>query len=193
MTLGVGGFFEDDFVGAFVLNIVCIVVARFNAPPLSVLSENGLLLNGWGAADDLLSAVTEEEDLIGVIDCGNSTVLISDSSQFLCEGFSDFLGFLSKESSVFMLLNQDASGGLWFEFHEKGQMKRQWVMVEGSVHSNVGAPLNALDESVFWGLDEDACDFWAAVELMEQVTNVKWENLAGKGAIYRLIAPLPFK
>lgn len=96
MTLGVGGFFEDDFVGAFVLNIVCIVVARFNAPPLSVLSENGLLLNGWGAADDLLSAVTEEEDLIGVIDCGNSTVLISDSSQFLCEGFSDFWVFCLK-------------------------------------------------------------------------------------------------
>lgn len=167
------------------MDIACIVVSQPSKDIYGKLAENGLPLENGEKVENLLEAVLEDEELVGVAELGQTWVLLSEPGRFFEEGFSGFLSMLSENAKVFMLLSQNVTGGLWFEYHVKGAMQRQWVLIEGEVQSNEGSPLNDRDQTAFFKYDEDS-EFWDAVLLMEEVMGVRWQDLEKAGSVYRV-------
>jgi hypothetical protein len=144
-------------------------------PPDSSSSERG--------SYDVLS-----ESVVGIASVSGWGVIFCDSGVFL--GLEDALGKLSEASKgrrLFFWLTQSASGGLWFEAHEDGELKRKWLEVEGEVEENEGTPLPQEPEG-FFNSDEDEegeRDEDALFELSDAVTGVSTEEVfACSFAIY---------
>ncbi len=95
------------------------------------------------------------------------------------KNITEKLSSLSKNTNLFMWLNQDVTGALWFEYHDNEKLKRKWVEIEGDVIENIGTPLSKEPKNMF---SSDGCgerDKWSIINLAEKITGIKWRTLVG--------------
>lgn len=143
--------------------------------------------------EDSLEAVLEAdangENKLAVIKYQNWGIfLVANVMQY--EEGQDFSPY-SNNGELLMLLSQDTSGVLIFEYHKNGELKRRWSAVPSEEEleiENFGEPLN--DTDIFkdnYDLEEDEfyeIDIWSLVELVESITNIAWEETAKQGMLY---------
>lgn len=91
-----------------------------------------------------------------------------DPSYCLEKNFISTLTRLSKQTDIFMVLTQSITGGLWFEYHQQGELKRQWIEVEGEILSNLGEPISY--ESSFITKESYERNEWELFDMIKQVT-----------------------
>ena len=136
--------------------------------------------------DAILNGVDEDEVADGTVD--DYRLIIMEPSLFLDEKLTDILSSISVDGSVFMLFIQNVTGGIWFEYHEQGMLKRQWVEIESVIQSNLGASLNDLDATIFADSSDEnePRDPQKALELAEDVMGIKFDKFSGIFNMYEM-------
>ena len=98
------------------------------------------------------------------------------------------LSAVSEKGEALLLTSNDTSGGLWFEYHKNGKLKRRWICACGEVEHNDGKPLNDFDAKTFGTeIDEEegTPETDILVKIAEQITGPAWDALSGSGTVYQ--------
>ena len=121
---------------------------------------------------------------------GRWCVLMGSIDHCLDDGLGDIgeqLSAASEKGEVLLLTANDTSGGLWFEYHKNGQLKRRWLCADGEVEHNDGEPLNDFDAQTFGAeIDEEegTPETDILVKIAELITGLAWATLSGSGTVY---------
>lgn len=141
--------------------------------------------------NNALEAAIEADDshlTVMASNTANWNVMMGNSAQCFDELLTDQLSAASKHGEILMMLSQDVTGGLWFEYHKDGDLRRQWICIEGEVHANIGRPLNDIDAENFTDcVDiENMPSFETLTKLAETITGVCFNDLQTSGIIYQI-------
>lgn len=91
------------------------------------------------------------------------------------ESFTLTLSNFSKNINIFYALSQDVTGGLWFEYHQQGELKRQWIELEGNIVSSMG-DFTLLEQS-FVSQECYERDTWEIFKLVHDITGFDLSTL----------------
>lgn len=72
------------------------------------------------------------------IDANNWDFLFLNIAYCFKADFQKRLKTLSQSKPLYMFAINGTADGLWFEFYENGELKRQWISVEFDVQGNIG-------------------------------------------------------
>ena len=135
--------------------------------PESVAKDQGSLSDG------------AEDGRIALLEDPNWHIILGDVRAFLVDDISDRLSAVSSRGRVFCIIAESTSGGLVFELHENGKVRRKWMEVDGVVTANLGEPLPEEPHGLFTdSRDADGeRDFWKAVTVAEGVTGLQWNAI----------------
>lgn len=139
------------------------------------LAKNlGLLGPGAAMAREVSDQSEIGEGDYGVCSIGGWGMLFSSSRPYLENELTEALSDISCEHDVFFWLTQSTVAALWFEYHEKGKLRRKWVEAESEVHVNEGSPLAQEPPGLFSGArdEEGIRDELRVLELADEITGV---------------------
>lgn len=135
---------------------------------LSATAKNIGQVNGALALGDRVLGVGRSGDWVLV--CGHSGLFFgNDPAAALDE--------ISRTGRVFMWLTQSVTGGMWFEFHQDGAMRRRWVQIEGEVMECAGEPLPEEPAGMFSESADEDRDESHVIELGERVTGISFQSI----------------
>ena len=176
-------------------NLYAIFFSNKKALASYVLTRHGVDINkqrGEKVTDALDAAESLDADQFVVRSPrGRWCVLMGSIDHILddsCGDIAEQLSAVSEKDEVLLLTSNDTSGGLWFEYHKNGTLKRRWVCACGEVEQNEGKPLNDFDAKTFGtAIDEEegAPDTDVLVKIAELITGLDWDALAATGTVYR--------
>lgn len=123
-------------------------------------------------------------DLFDLIEMDRLIILQHDSwiisfikPSFCIDGsLTPTLSKLSEQANILMVLVQSITGGLWLEYHEYGELIRQWVEIEGEVVHDIGNPLTA--EISFLAQESYNRDYWGLFRLLKDITGFDLSSLS---------------
>lgn len=94
------------------------------------------------------------------------------------ENLSGALTELSHARKILFWYTQSASGGVIFEIHENGALRRKWVEAEGQVFEEVGEPVPEEEGLVDRENHEGGPlhSEWTVLALVEKITGIKVDD-----------------